>query len=110
MSEIRYITDDAICMASNGGCPYAAMNTIVNAIAMSEMDVLKDYQYAADRIKAMVADKDEDVQKCADIVCRMIIYITEDEGNHLASCMKAAAKLGGYKEPKSDEYNKAVKE
>lgn len=103
--DIKWIVDEQMNCVANGGCPYMAVAGILNALAMSETDVMSQYMYASQAIEKLLKDD----EKKAKVICKMILEVIQDEGNHDASFKKASAIIAGYKEPKPDEYNKAVK-
>lgn len=103
--DVKWIVDEQMAMVANGGCEYLAVAGILNALAMSETDVMSQYLYASQAIEKLLKDD----EKKSQVICKMILEVIQDEGNHDASFKKAAAIISGYKEPKPDEYNKAVK-
>lgn len=104
--DIKWIVDEQMCAVNNGGCKLTATNGILNAMLMAESDTVMQYQYAKQVLIKLWA---EDEHKAA-VIAKMVDNIIADEQNHIESFNKAAAIIIGAKEPKADEYNKAVKE
>lgn len=101
MADLKWVVDEALL----SGCKEGATNCILNALALSEQETIGQYQYACNALKKLYADEPEK----AEVFSKLINAVTEDEGNHAASFMKAAAIVAGYKPAAPDEYNKAVK-
>lgn len=103
--DVKWIVDEQMNMVANGGCKYAAVSGILNAMAMAEADTVQQYEYGRQAISKLL---DGEPDKC-EVVSKLIRNVVQDEMNHTASFNKASAIIGGYNEPKPDEYNKAVK-
>ena len=103
--DIKWIVDEQMTMVVNGGCKLAATNGILNAMLMAESDTIQQYQYAKQALIKLFA---EDEAK-AKVLAKMVDGIIADEADHIESFNKAAAIISGNKEPKAEEYNKAVK-
>lgn len=103
--DIKWIIDEQMNMVTNGGCKIAATTGILNAMLMAESDTIQQYEYGK---QALIKLFDGEPEK-ARVLAAMIDNVTHDEMNHIESFNKAAAIIGGKKEPKADEYNKAVK-
>lgn len=103
--DVKWIVDEQMCAVNNGGCKLAATNGILNAMLMAESDTVMQYQYAK---QALIKLWTEDERK-AEVLAKMVDNIIADEQNHIESFNKAAAIVIGAKEPKANEYNKAVK-
>ena len=103
--DIKWIVDEQMSMVANGGCKLAATNGILNAMLMAESDTIQQYQYAKQALIKLFADDEAK----AKVLARMVDNIIEDEEDHIESFNKAAAIIVGRKEPKAEEYNKAVK-
>lgn len=103
--DIKWIVDEQMNMVANGGCKLAATNGILNVMLMAESDTIQQYQYAKQALIKLFA---EDEAK-AKVLAKMVDGIIDDEADHIESFNKAAAIISGHKEPKAEEYNKAVK-
>lgn len=103
--DIKWIVDEQMNAVANSGCKLAATNGILNSMLMAESDTVMQYQYAKQALIKLWA---EDERK-AQVLAKMVDNIIADEQNHIESFNKAAAIVIGAKEPKADEYNKAVK-
>lgn len=103
--DIKWTIDEAMCAYRNGGCKDGAANAILNALALSEMDTIAQYQYANVAFAELYKDEPEK----AKVFNKLVNEVVQDEGDHNASFNKAAAIVAGYEPAKPDEYNKAVK-
>lgn len=103
--DIKWIVDQAVCMANNGGCKETAVETIINAIALSEQETIDQYACVIQGIINVYGDDPK-----AKVLVKMVENVIADERNHAASANKAAALIKGTSVPKADEYDKAVKE
>ena len=103
--DIKWIVDEQMSAVANGGCKLTAVNGILNAMLMAEADTIQQYQYAKQALIKMFAD--EEPKAC--VLAKLVDNVIEDEEDHIESFNKAAAIIVGRKEPKAEEYNKAVK-
>ena len=104
--DIKWAIDEQLNMVAGGGCKLAATNGILNSMLMAESETIQQYEYGKQALMRLYKDE----PKKAEILCKMIDNIIADEKNHIESFNKASAIITGNKEPKADEYNKAVKE
>ena len=103
--DIKWIVDEQMSMVANGGCKLAATNGILNAMLMAESETIQQYQYAKQALIKLFADDEAKAR----VLAKMVDGIIDDEADHIESFNKAAAIISGHKEPKAEEYNKAVK-
>lgn len=104
--DIKWAIDEQMRMVDGGGCKLAATNGILNAMLMAEADTINQYEYGKQALMKLY----ENEPKKAEVLCKMVDNIIADEKNHIESFNKASAIITGNKEPKADEYNKAVKD
>lgn len=103
--DIKWAIDEQMSMVANGGCKLSATNGILNAMLMAEADTIAQYEYGKQALMKLFADDEPK----ATVLCKMVDSIVADEKNHIESFNKASAIITGAKEPKAEEYNKAVK-
>lgn len=105
--EVKWIADQHLQLYAEGRiCLRTACEGILNAIAMSEQQVVDEYTYARNAILQICKGKDD---KLGEVLCKMTNNIISDEGNHRDSAAKAAALCGGYKTSKPEELEEAGK-
>ena len=103
--DIKWAIDEQMHAVNGGGCRLAATNGILNTMLMAEAETIQQYEYGKQvLIKLYEAEPEK-----ANILCKLIDNIIADEKNHIESFNKASAIITGNKEPKADEFNKAVK-
>lgn len=103
--DVKWTVDEAMCAYRNGGTKEGAANAILNALAMSETEVMGQYMYAKNALCTLFEDEPEKKR----VLCGMIDEVVQDEGDHDASFKKAAAIIGGYKPAKPHEYDNSLK-
>lgn len=106
MIDLKWIVDQNADLLLQGRvCPRKFCEAILNGVAMAEQEVVFDYTYARNRIEEVCKGE----PKLAEVMCKMLNHIIEDEGDHRASVAKAAALCGGYKEAKTSDLDDAGK-
>lgn len=103
--DVKWIVNEQLNAVANGGSKLTAINGILNSMLMAEAETIQQYQCAKQAIIRLFAD-DEPKAK---VFAKFIDNVIEDEEDHIESFNKAAAIVTGGKEPKAEEYNKAVK-
>lgn len=103
--DIKWAVDEQMRMVAEGGCKLTATTGILNAMLMAEADTIQQYEYGKQAIIRLFEGEPEK----AKVLAAMINNINHDEMNHIESFNKAAAIIGGKKEPKANEYNEAQK-
>lgn len=104
--DIKWAIDEQMRMVADGGCKIAATTGILNAMLVAESDTIQQYEYGKQALLRLFKDEPDKAQ----VLVAMIDNINHDEMNHIESFNKAAAIIGGKKEPKANEYNEAVKQ
>lgn len=103
--DMNWIIEQNVQVFRNGGCPKKAAFGILNAIAQSELDTIRNYNDAKIALDTILAA----TPGASAMLCKMIDEIIQDEGDHCLSAQTAATVCAGIKSPKADEYKEAEK-